>query len=65
MKTLELNQMESLQGGLSCEDSLGFSAGLYTVGIVLTASGAGAGFGLAILGATALFGSAVGVCGNN
>ena len=46
MKKLELNQMEIVEGGLSCESSFGLTIGLLVGGFILTAATAGAGIAL-------------------
>ncbi|MEE4000802.1 hypothetical protein V1T75_10670 [Tenacibaculum sp. FZY0031] len=47
MKTLELNQMELLHGGVSCSGGFGLAAGLLIGGFITAASG-GTGIGGAI-----------------
>ncbi|WP_282069237.1 hypothetical protein [Olleya namhaensis] len=42
MKTLELNQMETLNGGTDCEYHISVSAGLMAIGIATAFTGVGA-----------------------
>ncbi len=56
MKTLELNQMENLQGGdISCEGGWGITFGLIAGGFLLTVATAGAGLAVVAAGYAAGF----------
>jgi len=50
MKTLELNQMEKIEAGLSCTSQLGLGFGLLIGGALLSVVTFGLGAGIAVVG---------------
>ena len=57
MKKMDLNQMENLEGGISCEGGWGITFGLVIGGFILTAATAGAGLAVVAAGYAAGFGA--------
>lgn len=56
MKTLELNQLEVLEGGIDCATGLGGAVGTIVAGALLAASGpVGWGAAVYLIGAGGLF----------
>ncbi|MDO4783047.1 MAG: hypothetical protein Q4A09_07525, partial [Capnocytophaga felis] len=55
MKTLNLNQMENVQGGISCSSGLGFAVGFTAVFVFATIATGGA--AALALGSIASFGA--------
>ncbi|MDE1206176.1 hypothetical protein [Tenacibaculum larymnensis] len=60
MKTLELNQMENLEGGIECSTLFGGAAGLLVSGVLIAASGpVGVGASIYLGGAASLWATGV------